>query len=107
MAKPRCASGLSDAAASAVLVGAGVGAKLNGSINDSGGTMREEWTPAVERARHAAVDWAKRLGHPVTSLAALALALLDEEEGHAGQILGRAGLSLNVVRTRLTSLPAE
>jgi thiamine-phosphate pyrophosphorylase len=66
--------------------------------------MREETTPAVQRAREAAENWARRLGHSSAGTTALLLGLLEEEEGQAAQLLIKFGGELQAVRERLASL---
>ena len=69
--------------------------------------MREDITPAVQRALHAAAEWAKRLGREAAGPAELLLGLLDEEEGRAAGRVIAAGLSLEVARTSLLHHPIE
>lgn len=65
--------------------------------------MRDDHTPAVLRAIEAASNWANRLRRPATDPLVLALALLDDDEGQAAELLVRAGVDLPAGRVRLQS----
>jgi thiamine-phosphate pyrophosphorylase len=66
-----------------------------------GASMREETTPAVQRAFAVAEDWAKQLGCSTIGPTALLLGLIEEEEGHAAQLLIKNGATLHSIRERL------
>jgi thiamine-phosphate pyrophosphorylase len=61
-------------------------------------------TPAVERALVASGDWANRLGHVAPTSLHFFLALLDDEEGRACQLIIQAGLPIQVGRERLMAI---
>jgi thiamine-phosphate pyrophosphorylase len=69
--------------------------------------MRGELTPAVERALHAAQEWARRLNRPAAGPVTLLLGLLDEDEGHVAEQFKRRGLTIDAARKLLQALPAK
>src|SRR6202023_2835078 len=69
--------------------------------------MFEECSPAVERAINAAVAWRERLGAERLAAGHLFLALLEDEDGRAWDLLTRHGLPVAECRGGGTALPAE
>ncbi len=61
-------------------------------------------TPAVERALVAAGEWSIRLGHATINSLHLLLALLDDEEGRASELVSQAGLPIQLARERLAGV---
>ncbi len=61
-------------------------------------------TPAADRALASMPEWAKRLGHDSATAMHLLLALLDDEEGRAAQLIARAGLEVGAVRQVVQSV---
>jgi len=68
--------------------------------------MREDHTPAVERALAAAAVWATRLQRTSDPLT-LALALLEDDDGRPAELLRAAGITVELVRTRFAVVPPE
>jgi thiamine-phosphate pyrophosphorylase len=62
-------------------------------------------SPGVERALAAAQQWAIQLGSEIVQLTHLILALLEEEEGRAAQLVQRLGLEPAQLRQQLLALP--
>jgi thiamine-phosphate pyrophosphorylase len=60
--------------------------------------MLDDFTPGAERALAAASVWAQRLSSPAVLPLHLLLGLLDEPEGSAAMLLGRAGLDIERFR---------
>jgi thiamine-phosphate pyrophosphorylase len=61
-------------------------------------------TPAADRALVAMSAWAERLGHDSTSAIHLLLALLDDEEGRAAQLVAQAGLEVGAAQQVVQSV---
>jgi ATP-dependent Clp protease ATP-binding subunit ClpB len=68
--------------------------------------MRDDLTPAVQRALEAAGQWAARLGAAGVGPLHLLAGLLDEEEGKAWALLSAAGLDAAAWRDDLAARAA-
>lgn len=67
--------------------------------------MLDDFTPGADRALAAATDWARRLAADSVRPLHLLLGLLDEPEGSATMLLGKAGLDIQQFQRRFLNMP--